>query len=330
MADSTKFIRLFALYERFMNHGQLTISQMMSDYGINRRTANRDLNDLQDVGLALENRDLPGGQKVWMLPARRRKINVEYNLTDLTALFMGRRLFDFLRGTLLEESLDKVYSSIEKRLQKTRDFARAQDLAKKVHLISEGPKQLDEKHVESLDEVLTGLLEERKIKFGYVDAHGKSRKVVVLLPYTLVAFRRGLYVLGKKDGTDDLRTYAIERIRNAQWLRGTSFSLPKDFDPEKHFENAFFMQTGKPRKVELIFSKTTEPFINIRRFHHSQKRTRMRDGRIRLTMNVPAGEWDFEIVNFILSFHENVEVVSPPELREAVKKKLQNALKQYR
>lgn len=113
-------------------------------------------------------------------------------------------------------------------------------------------------------------------------------------------------------------------------MRGTSFSLPKDFDPEKHFENAFFMQTGEPRKVELIFSKTTEPFINIRRFHHSQKRTRMRDGRIRLTMNVPAGEWDFEIVNFILSFHDNVEVVSPPELREAVKKKLQNALKQYR
>ncbi len=39
---------------------------------------------------------------------------------------------------------------------------------------------------------------------------------------------------------------------------------------------------------------------------------------------------DSEIVNFILSFHENVEVVSPPELRVAFKKKLQNALKQYR
>jgi predicted DNA-binding transcriptional regulator YafY len=79
MADSTKFIRLFKRYERFQNHGQLTISQMMSDYGVNRRTANRDLNDLQDVGLKLENRELSSGQKVWMLPARRRKINVEYS-----------------------------------------------------------------------------------------------------------------------------------------------------------------------------------------------------------------------------------------------------------
>lgn len=328
MADSTKFKRLFDLYERFNNHGQLTVSQMMSDYGVERRTVNRDLLDLQEIGLKLEAREA-GGQKVWMVPPRARKVTVDYNLTDLTALFMGRRLFDFLEGTILEDSLDKVYSSIEKRMDRARDFAKAKDLARKVHLVSEGPKRLEERHVECLDDVLTTLLYEEKLRFDYVDAHGKSRKEVVLCPYTLVAFRRGLYVLGRKDGTDDLRTYALERIRNTEWMKGERFDFPKDFDPQKHFESAFYLQTGEPEKVELIFSATTEPFIKIRRFHHTQKTKKRKDGRIEMTLEVPAGEWDFEIENFVLSFHENVEVVSPPALREAVKKRLINALRQY-
>ena len=46
MADKTKFKRLFDLHRRFMSHAQLTVPQMMEDYGINRRTANRDINDL--------------------------------------------------------------------------------------------------------------------------------------------------------------------------------------------------------------------------------------------------------------------------------------------
>jgi proteasome accessory factor B len=328
MADSTKFIRLFGLYERFMNHGQLTIGRMMSDYGVNRRTVNRDLLDLQEVGLRLEAREA-GGHKVWMVAQRDRKISVEYNLTDLTALFMGRRLFDFLRGTLLEVSMDKVYASIERRLERTRDFTRARDLSRRVHLISEGPKQLDEVQVESLDAVLDGLLQNRRLRFDYVDARGEGRREVMLEPYTLVAFRRGLYVLGKKDGADGLRTYAVERIRNAESLRGTRFELPEGFDPEEHFASALHMQTGPPARVTLIFSRTTEPFIRIRRFHPSQQVRTLPDGRVEMTLDVPAGAHDFEIENFVLSFHENVEVVSPPSLREAVRRKLEHALGQY-
>ena len=314
---------------RFMNHAQLTVPKMMEDYGINRRTANRDLNDLQELGVELEDRVRGDGLKTWSIPKKARRINVGYNLTDLTALFMGRRLFDFLRGTELEQSLDKVYERIEGQLDREKDLIKASDLARKVYLISEGPKQLGEQHVECLDAIFTGLIEQKKVKMRYRNAQGEANDRVIC-PYTLVAYRRGLYVLGLVDGTDKMRTYAIERIEDAEFIRGTSFDFPADFDPEGHFKNSFFLQTGKPEKVELLFSKTTEPFIKIRQFHHSQKVTRTKDGRIRMTLQVPAGEWDFEIVNFVLSFHENVEVVKPAYLRESVKKKLKSALKLYR
>ncbi len=328
MADKIKFRRLFDLHRRFMDYAQLTVSQMMSDYGVKRRTVNRDLNDLEELGVALVSRELPDGHKVWSILNRDRKIKVGYNLTDLTALFMGRRLFDFLGGTLLEESLDKVYENIENQLKKEKDFIRARDLARKVYLVSEGPKKLKKKQIDVLDEVLTGLLENRKLSIDYVNAQGAANKFTVL-PYTLVAYKRGLYLLALIDGSKAIRTFALERIRKAKWQGGTSFELPEDFDPEKYFKKAFFLQTGKPEKVDLIFSKTTEPFIRIRKFHHSQRTKQLPDGRIKMTLRVPVDEWDFEIVNFVLSFHENVEVVAPARLRESVKQKLENALGLY-
>lgn len=329
MADSTKVRRLFALAARFNDHARLTVAQMMEDYGVNRRTVNRDLNDLAELGLELEAEELPDGHKVWSLAGRSRRIQVPYNLTDLTALFLGRRMFDFLRGTLLEESLDKVYQSIENQLLRLRDFSQARNLARKVYLVSEGPKELDPEQVEHLDAVLTGLLEQKLLQIHYVSSRGRAENLRVL-PFTLVAFRRGLYLLARVDGSQQLRTLALERIRSAEWIRGSSFELPDDFDPEQHFASALFISPGEPQRVELVFTATTEPFIRIRRFHHSQELERLPGGRLRMVLQVPAGPDDFEILNFVLSFGANVEVVEPESLRRRVREELEAALRRHR
>jgi proteasome accessory factor B len=328
MADRTKVRRLFALASRFNAHARLTVSQMMEDYGVDRRTVNRDLNELRELGLDLVAEDLPDGRKVWALASRARRIQVPYNLTDLTALFMGRRLFDFLGGTLLEESLDKVYESIENQLLRARDFHRARGLSRKVYLVSEGPKELDPKQVEHLDAVLTGLLDQKLLQLHYVSARGVAEDLQVR-PYTLVAYRRGLYLLALVEGAERMRTLALERIRSVDWIRGSSFEFPDDFDPEVYFGDALFISPGKPQLVELVFTASTEPFIRIRRFHRSQKLSRMRDGRIRMTLRVPAGPSDFEIVNFVMAFGKNVEVVRPRSLRRRVRDELEAAARLY-
>jgi proteasome accessory factor B len=328
MADRTKVRRLFDLYGRFQNHARLTVAQLMRDYGVNRRTVNRDLNDLAEVGLDLTAEELPDGRKVWSLAGRSRRIQVPYNLTDLTALFMGRRLFDFLRGTLLEESLDKVYETIENQLLKTRDFVRARDLSRKVYLISEGLKELAPEQVEHLDAVLTGLLEQKLLDVHYVSSRGEAEDLRVL-PYTLVAYKRGLYLLARVEGGEELRTFALERIRAAEWIRGSSFELPEDYDPEQHFRSALFISPGAPVRVELLFTATSEPFVSVRKFHRSQQLTKLRDGRLRMRLEVPAGPGDFEIVNWVLSFGANVEVVRPKALRQRVRDELERAARCY-
>jgi len=327
MAEQTKFLRLFDLQRRFLQGAHLTVQKMMDDYGVNRRTVNRDLIDMKSLGLKIEEENGFDGRKIWSLATRQKQFEVTYTTADITALFLGRRLFDFCKGTLLEDSINKIYTGIENRLKGSKEFKNAQKIYQKVHFVSDGPKQLSSKSVESLDDCIDGLLGENKVALTYVSSSGNKHKLTIH-PYTLVAFRRGLYILAYVEEWDDIFNLAIERIKKSVWLKKEKFDYPKDFNPEKFFENALYLAEGKPEQVVLLFSASTEPFIKIRRFHHSQNKrlTKLKDGRIQMKLKVPI---NFEIENFVMSFGDNVEVISPPALRKSIKTKLKRALSKY-
>ncbi|MFO8071917.1 MAG: WYL domain-containing transcriptional regulator [Polyangia bacterium] len=325
MADEKRAERLCALQRRFAEGAQLTISQMANDYGVERRTVNRDLTALRDMGLDLVAERLPDGRKVWSIRVPKRKMIVPFNLTDLTSLIMGKRLFDFLRGTLLEESLDKVYCSIENAIDKRRDLLASKDLERKVYLVSEGPKRLTERHVDVLDEVLTALLEDRRLEVDYRTSGGELHRHL-LEPLSLVAFRRGLYLAARRFDDGAIRTYALERFESARWRRGDRFEYPADWDPERHFSSALFIYPGDPEPVEIEFAAGSERFIGIRQFHPTQRKRVLDDGRVRLGLEVPIGD---ELVYWLLSFGRHVRVIFPETLRRRLRYELSVALDAY-
>ncbi|MCU0665391.1 MAG: WYL domain-containing protein [Myxococcota bacterium] len=151
-----------------------------------------------------------------------------------------------------------------------------------------------------------------------------------LLPYTLVAYRRGLYLIAAFEDSGEPRTYALERITRAESKKGTRFTLPKDYSPAAYFGSALFIKPGTPEKVELVFEPGTYDFIRIREFHSSQTLERLPDGHLLMTLEVPAAEDEWEIENFVLSFGKYVEVRSPEHLRQRVAKGLEDALARYR
>jgi predicted DNA-binding transcriptional regulator YafY len=108
MPDLTKAKRLDELKSRFQEGARFTVGKMVREFGITRRTANRDLLDLQDLGLDLGHEDLPDGQRQWFAGAGSRNVKVTYSIRDVMSLFLGRRMFDFLENTILEESLNRV------------------------------------------------------------------------------------------------------------------------------------------------------------------------------------------------------------------------------
>jgi hypothetical protein len=96
-------------------------------------------------------------------------------------------------------------------------------------------------------------------------------------------------------------------------------SCPRTTTPRSTSSEPCGCSPARSTQVELAFDPKSLRFIGQRRYHHSQSWSKMDDGRLRMTLEVPAGENDFEIVNFVLGFGPYVEVLSPVELRERVK-----------
>jgi predicted DNA-binding transcriptional regulator YafY len=326
MFEATKAQRLMELKARFEEGAAFTIEKMMSEYGITRRTANRDLVDLAEMRVELEADTGGDGRKLWRAASRSRKFCVNYSLTELMAVFLGRRFFDFLAGTLLEENFDKVLARVETQLGRAKDRERARKLGQKLYLVHEGPKKLPKRGRAILDDCLDGLLKEEKLAVHYKSSAGKESDYT-LCPYTLVAFKRGLYLIAAVDEWDGrIGRFALERIQKATWQRGDGFEYPEKYDPEKFLESALFLETGKPEPIEILFTPGTRPFVEFRKYHRTQKIEVRKDGRVRLTMKVPIGD---EVKYWVLSFGANAEIVKPKELREKVAGELMRAAGQY-
>jgi len=194
----------------------------------------------------------------------------------------------------------------------------------KLFQVSEGPKILPEESIEILDEVLKALVKEHKLDLTYSNAEGVQHDIV-MHPYTLVAHKRGLYVIGHVEQWDRISVLALERMDDMIGLVKEPFTYPDEFTPEGFFQDAFFIAPGKPERIELRFTRESEPFIGMRNFHESQRFTRKKDG-LYLKMKVPV---NFELINWISSFGPNVKALSPPSLVEQMKELLEKTLAQY-
>jgi len=325
MRQLNRALRLDEIKNLLSEGARLSLDRIVSEYGISRKTAARDINFVGEMGVELKTEETQLG-KVWFASTRSRKISVSYSIEDVMALFMGRKLFDFLANTSFEDSINRVYTRIEAQLCKQKDLDNANKLSQKIFLIHEGPKKLNARSSEILDDCLTSLLYENKLKICYKNAKNRISKTIVH-PYTIAIYKRGLYLLAASETRGgEVRVFSIDRITSAKWLKEDNYVYPVSWNPEDFFKNAFCIVNGTPEKVVIGFSKGSAPFIKGRKFHPSQRIRKQADGTIKMTLKVPV---NFELVNWILSFGPHVEVLSPDKLRQDIAGQLQAALSQY-
>src|SRR6185436_4841221 len=109
-----------------------------------------------------------------------------------------------------------------------------------------------------------------------------------LHPYRLAFAQGGLYLLAYVPEYDDVRTFAIDRIR--------SVSLEKEtFTPRKQvaddvFENSLGVHSGPAEKIEVEFAARVAPYVRARVWHASQETRDLADGATLLTLHV-CNDW---------------------------------------
>ncbi len=243
-----------------------------------------------------------------------------FNAKELQALIVFDRLLESLEPGLLGEHLAPLTRRVTELLgHKRLGLAEA---ARRIRVLGMASRPAGEWfHV-----LASATLQRKKLRIAY---HGRGRDQIterLVSPQRLAHYRDNWYLDGWCHLRKGLRSFAVDRVRNATELEETA-DARSDEELDEHYASAYGIFAGKANKTAVLrFSAERARWVADERWHPEQAGQFLTDGRYEL--RIPYRD-DRELVMDILKHGSNVEVVAPDTLRDAVAGNLRNALTRY-
>ena len=147
-----------------------------------------------------------------------------------------------------------------------------------------------------------------------------------LSPQRLVHYRDNWYIDAWCHLREQLRTFAVDRIEYSHLVNKKALEID-EVDLKEHFSTAYGIFSGKPDKTAVLkFNKNVARWVADEQWHPDQNGQFNIDGSYEL--EIPYRD-PRELIQDILRFGPDVEVVMPLALRTEVIHKLKKTLELY-
>jgi predicted DNA-binding transcriptional regulator YafY len=307
------------LYSKGSTEAGVPVTEIARLTGMTTRTVYRDIRALEDE------LDVP----VFQAGRGRYGIDRKFFLPPLR-LSVPEAIVFFLASRLIARWSDQYDAAVVSAFTKLAD-ALPQQIARHVAatMLAVGEHDADEPFSRTFSAVARGWAEGRVVEIDY-DPGSAPPKRTRVHPYFLEpdAALRSVYLIGLDEPAGAMRTYKVERIRSAT-LTQDRYELPEDFDPDRWLANSWgiWSSDGTPTvRVRLRFEPSVAHRVREAIWHRSQELSELPGGGVELAVTV-AGT--VEIRPWVLSWGDGVEVLEPPELRDAVAASVRAAAARY-
>lgn len=305
-----------------------TLDELAEELACNRRTVQRDINVLRQVGLPIEfatGQDRHGQRRYALPQGYLDRGDLLLTITEALSLYLAKALMGPLAGTSIGEAFDSLIERIERSLSdKTlRHFRNLQGL-----LLVLSPGRPDySKHRDIVAAVDTAVRERRVIRITYHSQWRGEDYATEVHPYGLVFWLSDLYLVAYSRRAGDIRVFKVTRIRQAD-LTAKTFSRPEDFDLEGYFAPSIsVVRSGSVFEACVEFTGPAIDLVQERRWHPSQRVVVQQPDRLvvklRISDSVGLKQW-------VKSFGPHAQLLSPPQLREQLGRELAAAAALYK
>lgn len=299
------------------------VDALAEELGCVRRTVYRDLDALMYAGFPVtsEKRD---GRVFYRFLDTFGLGDVPFTTDEVLALAFGEDLLRPLEGTVFHDSIRSALEKIRSGLGP--EVAGFLERLGQSFRVLPGPHKRYAKQRQAIAVLNDAVLRRRTVEMRYRTARTRSVATRRLDPYRVWYQAGGLYVIGHDHKSDEIRTFAVDRIEAAEATEA-GFDVPESFDFEAYQASSFGVMTEPPVRVRIRFEPSWALHVEEREWHPSQKLEPCDDGGVELALEVGATP---ELLNWVLSFGEGALVLEPESLREDVARELERALARYR
>ena len=123
----------------------------------------------------------------------------------------------------------------------------------------------------------------------------------------------------------DIRSFKLNRVKNLK-ISKDIYMRPHTFSLKEYLDKNWGIFMGDKIKVVIKFSEKEAAFIKDTTWHIYQNIDQIEGGKILFTIYLNELE---DIKKWVLSFGKDAEVIEPIELREDIKRELEELYKKY-
>jgi proteasome accessory factor B len=307
--SKTQAERLLDLDRRLRNKEYPNCTSFAEEWEISTKTAQRDLEYLQDrMGAPLQYDPLNRGyfytESTFMLPA------VQMNEGELAALLMGSKVLEQYKGTPMAEKLSAVFDKLSAFLP-DNITVRPEELFTRFSFTAPPAMPVSSTVWKN---VVQALENHQWIEIVYRNWSGeKSARVA---PVHLANLQGDWYLFVQYDGFDNFRQLALARIQSVKLLSKKA-AIKGTFDPKKELANTFSKFAGENETflVTVQFASEIAESVLERQWHPEQKVKNRKDGGVEISFEAKG---DIEIKRWVMAYGRYAKVKSPKWLKDQI------------
>ena len=174
------------------------------------------------------------------------------------------------------------------------------------------------------------------IKFRYVrhdindlkkEVEKHNGKEYCIYPYALVINDGYYYLLAEEKGSDEVRTYRVDRMRNVRPADEMYFRVPKSVDIQQYAKSVFSMYDGEKKNVSIRFENELLDTV-IDRFG-TKGISYYKDGTAHFTITTEIAV-SVTFFGWLCQFGTRAMIQYPKEVAKQYQQYLKDILKQYK
>lgn len=319
-----KLTRLYRLHQILAGRRVgISLEVIMDNLDCSRATANRVIQEMRQTFNApiVFDRDQQGYRYERGEQAGFELPGVWFTAAELTGLLSMQRWLDQIGGGLVGRMLAPLGEHMRKMLG---DHEAANQICQRVVLQEIGQRP---SAVRYFPEIASATLNRAQIQIAYRDRTRNENTKRILSPQRLLHYRDNWYLDAWCHLREELRRFALDRIQSVHVLETPAHELPPG-DVSRAFDRTYGIFGGTPTNTAVLrFSGSAAQWVSEEIWHARQQSQWLDDGRYELWIEI--GENPAELIQDILRYGADVEVIEPASLRKIVKQRLAAMLAVY-